>query len=234
MDENILDFLMYSNLGQNKFYKGTYAANELKSYKIHISNFNKSKCIGFICNTLNRNQTDKVGHWVGLYIKVESGLKNIYVKFIDSYKIPYELYGPSIVSYIARLREIAMSKKVKFIFEEIPFRLQSNSTNTCGVYCIYALTKLAKCNSMSLKTIFSKFNKNLFSKNDLEMVRYSIKIWPKKFCSDIFNTKKGVYFCPKKLFKSHKCLNKCRCGNNCCSNNKNDQYISTHVKYLLT
>ena len=52
MDENILDFLMYSNLGQNNFYKGTYASNELNLYKIHISNFDKSKCIGFICNTL--------------------------------------------------------------------------------------------------------------------------------------------------------------------------------------
>ena len=234
MDENILDFLMYSNLGQNNFYKGTYASNELNLYKIHISNFNKSKCIGFICNTLNRNQTNKIGHWLGLYVKIESGLKNIHVKFIDSYKIPYVLYGRSIVSYIARLREIAMSKKAKFIFEQIPFRLQSDTANTCGAYCIYGLTKLAKCNSISLKTIFSKFNKKLFRKNDLEMVRYTIKIWPKKICSDIFNTKKGVYFCPKKLFKSHKCLNKCRCGNNCCSYNKNEQYISSHVKNLIT
>ena len=48
MDENILDFLMYSNLGKNNFYKGTYASNELNLYKIRISNFDKSKCIGFI------------------------------------------------------------------------------------------------------------------------------------------------------------------------------------------
>ena len=162
MDENILDFLMYSNLGKNNFYKGTYASNELNLHKIRISNFDKSKCIGFIFNTLNRNQTNKIGHWLGLYVKIESGLKNIHVKFIDSYKIPYVLYGRSIVSYIARLREIAMSKKAKFIFEQIPFRLQSDAANTCGAYCIYGLTKLAKCNSISLKTIFSKFNKKLF------------------------------------------------------------------------
>ena len=67
------------------------------------------------------------------------------------------------------------------------------------------------------------------------MVKYTINIWSKRLCYDVFaKTKKGVYFCPKKLFKSHKCLDKCRCGNDCCTFYRNKQYISTHVKHLLT
>lgn len=233
MNENIVDFLMYSNLGKNTFYKGSYANNELDSYKIRISNLNKSKCIGFICNTLNRDESHKTGHWVGLSVKIDSGIKNINVKFIDSYKLPHVLYGGNIVKYISKLRVMAMDYNVKFILEEIPFRLQGLKSSTCGMYCIYGLTHLAKCNSVSLKSIFSKFNKINFRKNDSEMVKYAIRIWPRNFCSDIFNSKKGVNFCPKKIFKSHKCLNICRCGKNCTSNNSTKQYISTHVKHYL-
>ena len=235
MNENILDFLMYTNLGKNRFYKGSYANNELNSDKISISNLNKSKCFGFICNTLNRDESYKVGHWIAVSIKIDSTLKKINVKFMDSYKLSHVLYGQNIVKYISKLRLMAMENNVKFIFEENPFRMQGLKSSTCGVYCVYGLTHLAKCNTVTLKSIFSKFNRNNFAKNDFEMVKYAIKIWPRNFCSDIFDTSENsVSFCPKKLFKSHKCLNKCRCGKNCCSDNRTRQYISSRVKFILS
>ena len=168
MNEQIVDFLMFTNLGQNKFYKGSYANNELDKYKIHISNLNKSKCFGFICNTLNRNQSHRMGHWVALTVKFDSGLKSINVKFIDSYRLSHVIYGGNIVKYISRLRLLAMENNIKFTFEEIPFRLQGLKTSTCGVYCIYGLTGLSKCNSATLKSVFLSLTETILQKMILQ------------------------------------------------------------------
>ena len=234
MNENLVDFLMLTNLGPNTFYKGSFANNELGSNKINIQNLKKSHCFGFICNTLSRHQTHMVGHWYGISVRVNTGIKNITVKYIDSYNIPYAVYGTNIDRYIGRLRLLALENNFKFHFEETPFRLQGLKSATCGIYCIYGLTRLGKCTTITLKSIFSKFYGNTYEINDSIMVDYAIKIWPRTFCSDIFTTStKGIYFCPKKLFKSHKCLTKCRCGRKCCAKPQNKQYISSRVKQIL-
>ena len=126
MNETQLDYFLYFNLGSEKYvkyYKGSYASDELKDSRLSIKNIDKPICFGFIFNTLERNQADKMGHWISLFIKVLPKSKRLDLKFLDSYKRPYESYGKGISNYINRLRILALNKNMEFKFENAPFIL---------------------------------------------------------------------------------------------------------------
>ena len=238
MNENQINVVLYSNLGvHSTFYKGTFANDELNTKKINIPHLNTNKCFSFIVNSLTREENEKIGHWVAVYIRIEKNLKKIYIKFIDSYKQNYRVYGGGINNYIDRLRVLAFKNKFTFIFEETPFRTQASGSKTCGIYTIFGIISLRKCSSITLNRIFSKFTSYNRQKNDSIMVEYIIDVWPRRFCSDILSStnKKYVSFCPKKIFNSSKCLMICRCnsGNICCNTSRSSQYIRMKVSNLF-
>ena len=233
MDENQIDFLLYSNLHDRRsFYKGSHASDELDIKKLHVKKLSEPVCFSFIVNTLKRNESGKMGHWLAFFIKVERD--KIHLKFVDSYKMQYTFYGIHIKNYINRLRLLALENNVKFIFEEVPFRMQSLNTKTCGVYTIYSVLGLKNCKSNSLYNIFSSFDKKNWMNNDRQMIEFIVKIWPKNSCSDIFTKYNDVPFFPKKLFDRPGCLKKCTCQKNCCQKLRSLEYIRPNVKNIFS
>ena len=232
MDENQIDLVLHSNLDKkSNYYRGSYACDELKG--LYINNLSHAQCFAFVCNTLKRNQSGMMGHWVCISVRVEHMLKKIHLKFIDSYKIPYTAYGLYITDYIDSLRLLALENNFKFTFEEVPFRMQASDSKTCGIYALYGVMGLKHCDSATLKKIFSRFDIKNRKHNDRNMVDYIIKKWPRHFCSDAFGSTKGPSFCPKKLFDSFKCLKNCYCKKECCKTHRETEYIRSKVKNIF-
>ena len=100
MNENQIDYFLYSNLGARiEYYKGTYAADELISEELTIKRMDEPICFGLILNTLKINQTDRMGHWLAIHIKHMPKLKVFNLKFVDSYKQPYKFYSNHISTF---------------------------------------------------------------------------------------------------------------------------------------
>ena len=229
MDENQLDTFIFSNLkhmGKTKFrsfYKGTYASDELD--KLHIKNFKKPACFTFIVNTLVRKSPpNTMGHWLCIAVKLKPETRTLNLKFLDSFKNPYQAYGKC-SEYIDRLRIMAWDKGFTFKMENVPHMLQAYGSKVCGAYCCYAIIKLKDCRENTLKNIFSKFDRKNRKKNDFLIGEFVLKNWPLKYCTDIF-TKSGVPpFCPKKVYNHPRCLPKCGCKHKCCKKPKSMGYI---------
>ena len=70
MNENQLDLLVYSNLKDDrKYYLGSYASDELHNKQLSLKkNGENSACFSFISNTLRRNDSNRMGHWLGFII----------------------------------------------------------------------------------------------------------------------------------------------------------------------
>ena len=224
MDENQIDLVIYHNLKDKKIYKGTFAANELVPFKL------KQGCTAFVTNTLSRNDVRDMGHWLAIIVFVSG--KNVNLKFVDSFKMPYSTYGKYIKDYIDNLRVKAAEHDFKFIFEEVPFGLQSVNSLSCGGYVVYSILGLKNC-SNSLCKLFSSFTTNKKS-NDRFVEDFVEKKWPKTFCSDIITKSNKVPFCKKKVFKSSNCLLKCFCGKECCFKLRTDYYIRPKVKNIFS
>ena len=229
MDENQLDTFIYSNLkdmGKTKFlsfYKGTYASDEL--HKVHIKNFKKPACFTFIVNTLKRKSpTNAMGHWLCIAVKLKPETKALNIKFLDSFKNPYQTYGDC-SKYIDRLRIIALDKGFTFKIENAPHMLQAYGSKVCGAYCCYAILKLKNCKENTLKNIFSKFDRKNRKKNDFLIGEFVLKNWPLKYCTDIFTKSGAPPFCPKKAYNHPRCLPKCGCRHKSCKIPKSAGYI---------
>ena len=237
MDENQVDIFIYSHLkhlGNKKFrayYKGTYASDELE--KLYIKHFNKPLCFAFILNTLERKNSHTMGHWLSLHISVKPEFRMVNVKFLDSFKKPYHTYGANISKYIDRLRIMAINTKFSFKLENVPFILQSYGSKICAGYCCYGVIKLRNCGETSLYSIFSKFDRNAKKMNDLLMGEFIARNWPQKSCTDMLNNKKGIAFCPMKVYDHFRCLPKCECKHKGCKNPKSKQYIQRAVYNLF-
>lgn len=228
MDENQIDLVIYHNLKDKRnFFKGTFASNELDRLQVLKL---ESQCFSFVTNTLSRNDVRNMGHWLGIFVKISGKIINL--KFVDSFKMSYLNYGKYIKDYIDNLRVKAMEHDFKFIFEEVPFGLQSYKSLSCGGYVIYSILGLKNCKYTTLRNLFSSFTTNKKS-NDRFVEDFVEKKWPKTFCSDIFTKNVKVPFCKQKVFKRHGCLLKCFCGREC-SILRSDYYIRHKVKNIFS
>ena len=229
MDENQLDTFIFSDLkhmGKTKFrsfYKGTYASDEL--HKLHIKNFKKPACFTFIVNTLERKSPpNTMGHWLCIAVKLKPETRTLNLKFLDSFKNPYQAYGKC-SEYIDRLRIMAWDKGFTFKMENVPHMLQAYGSKVCGAYCCYAIIKLKDCRENTLKNIFSKFDRKNRKKNDFLIGEFILKNWPLKYCTDIFTKSGPTPFCPKKAYNHPRCLPKCGCRHKSCKKPKSSGYI---------
>ena len=236
MDENQIDYFLYSNLrhlGDKrfvKFYKGSFSADEL--YLNNVDNLNKPKCFGFIFNTLERREAGKIGHWLAVYLQIKPESKKVNIKFLDSFKKPYYSYGKHISKYIDRMRIMALKNKFKFNLDNVPYALQSYNSKICGGYTCYGIMKLKNCKDVELRKIFANFDRTNRKRNDLVMGNYIAEKWPVRFCSDT-STNGGVPFCPKKIYDHPRCLPKCLCNHNSCKTPKSRDYIRKMVNNIF-
>ena len=161
MNENQIDYFLYSNLGKNMgdkrfvdFYEGTFSADEIVRNHVDLK---RAKCFGFIFNTLERmSAKDRVGHWLCLYIQIKPESKMLNLKFLDSLKKTYYWYGKHVSKYIDRMRNMALRNNFKFNLDIVQFALQSDNSKICGGYACYGIMKLAHCKGVSL-IFFCKF-----------------------------------------------------------------------------
>ena len=223
MDENQIDLVIYHNLKDKKIFKGTFAANELVPMRRL-----EPGCTAFVTNTLSRNDVRDMGHWLAIIVKISG--KNVNLKFVDSFKMPYSTYGKYISKYIDNLRVKAANANYKFIFEEVPFGLQSVNSLSCGGYAVYSILGY----EFKLCKLFSSFSTTNKKSNDRFVEDFVEKKWPKTFCSDIITKSNKVPFCKKKVFKSSNCLLKCFCGKECCFKLRTDYYIRPKVKNIFS
>ena len=107
-----------------------------------IKNLNKPICLGFIFNTLKRNESDRMGHWISIHIIYMPKLKCLNIKFADSFKQHYKIYGEHISNYINNLRLLTLQNNITFKLENVPFVLQFPKSKVCGAYAIYTLMQL--------------------------------------------------------------------------------------------
>ena len=225
MDENQIDLVIYHNLKDKKIFKGTFAANELVPMRRL-----EPGCTAFVTNTLSRNDVRDMGHWLAIIVKISGKIVNL--KFVDSFKMPYSNYGKYIKDYIDNLRVKAAEHDFKFIFEEVPFGLQSVNSLSCGGYVVYSILGLVR--DIQLCKLFSSFSTTNKKSNDRFVEDFVEKKWSKTFCSDIFTKNVKVPFCKQKVFKRRGCLLKCFCGKECCSILRTDYYIRPKVKNIFS
>jgi len=64
--------VLYHNLNDRRdFYKGTYASNELVGKKLRVDKLGGTTCFSFIVNTLQRYESNKMGHWLSIMVKID-------------------------------------------------------------------------------------------------------------------------------------------------------------------
>ena len=166
MNENQIDYFIHHKLKRLRhrdfhiYYRGTFACDELSHSRLRITNINKPQCFGFIFNTLKRNESNKMGHWLAIVVKIMP--KSVKLIFFDSFNKSYTLYGDYISFYINKIRNLAIANKSSFRLESAPFSLQAIDSKICGGYAIYTLIKLEKCNQTTLKQIYEIFDKNIY------------------------------------------------------------------------
>merc|ERR1712243_292393 len=117
---------------------GTYASNELVGKKLRVDKLGGTTCcFSFIVNTLQRHESNKMGHWLTIMVKIDR--KKINLKFVDSFKMPYGYYGNQISNYINHYRLLAMENNAHFALEEAPFKLQAANSKSCGAYSVFSI-----------------------------------------------------------------------------------------------
>ena len=76
MNENQIDYFIHHKLKQvrnrdfHTYYKGTFACDELTHSRLRIKNINIPQCFGFIFNTLKRSESNIMGHWLAVVLKI--------------------------------------------------------------------------------------------------------------------------------------------------------------------
>ena len=128
---------------------------------------------GFIVNTDNHSQPGK--HWCAFYI-YRKGCG----EFFDSYSRDPSYYKKDFYSFFSRnaLENGLVNRH----------RLQSNSSNVCGLYCLFYLIR--RFNGVSMKNIVNNFSVSDFSLNDLLIYENVTNTFP--FCVKnecVFNQK---------------------------------------------
>ena len=233
MNEDQINLVLYHNLNDRRdFYKGTYASNELVGKKLRVDKLGGTTCFSFIVNTLQRYESNKMGHWLSIMVKIDG--KKINLKFVDSFKMPYGYYGDQISNYINHYRLLAMENNVHFTLEEVPFSMQAANSKSCGAYSVFSILGLKNCKSSTLYKIFSGFDTKNKNKNDKFVEDFVVRKWPNRFCSDILTRSNKVPFCPQKTFNRPGCLLICKCGKDCCTKLRSEHYKRSNLKFLFS
>ena len=122
-------------------FRGLYPSDMLDTAADYID-YNKKNCFIIHSN----------GHFTAIFIDMQN--KKL-LSFCDSMAKQPKTYGEEVVEFI----DYSMSK-----YSEVPFRLQSYSSDLCGVYVVFMLRKL--CEDIPLKQAVKMFEPNQYKTND--------------------------------------------------------------------
>lgn len=179
MDNHQLLHIVAKNAVLRKYYIGTFPENNLPAHIKH----------GFMfVNTESR--PGRMGHWLLLYISSKKD-----VVFFDSFgRHPIE-YGRNIAVFCYKFDKLKLCGRKQ---------VQSNSSITCGAYCVYVAMKL--CQKETVRNIMKKFSLKKLEKNDLLVEKFVTRLMHggELACSR--------YLCGVDTFNT-KCQLKCQCSN---------------------
>ena len=153
--------------GQSHFFGGAYFESDLERHIHEIKwRLNRQKCY-LIINVGGGNR--EMGHWLGLFLVGKKGY------FLDSLAKNYGFYGGKLLNFITGLN-------LK-ILHRMRYRLQNDSSLTCGLYCLYFAREiqLHGVNNV-LKNLFDFFFKNNWLANDRKIIRYCYTYFPMPSC----------------------------------------------------
>ena len=73
-------------------YKKTYFLGCYTIDELHLFNPLKHVQSCFIFNTIRRHQMGTMGHWMTVYINIDSHNKVFLVRYLDSFALPVDMY----------------------------------------------------------------------------------------------------------------------------------------------
>ncbi len=154
MNTSQLDFVCY-NLDRaiKPYFCGTYSLDGLLTQlKYSLKSSQQNLAI------FNIEPSSKKGlHWLLL------SLKNKELIVFDSFGKHPSFYSQNLANFLATLSGGEPPKLA-------PFRLQSDFSRLCGVYCIYVAHHLGA--GAKFESLFSKFSQINLSENDLRVLRW--------------------------------------------------------------
>ena len=154
-------------LGEQVYYLGCYNAEEIM--QIDISKQKPVKPIVFIANILPSDSKISMGHWVCMYLDINTR----HLFFFDSFALSPDFYSPYFINFIVK-------HKVREVYTSL-YRIQSDFSLTCGLYCIMFVHKVSRLGLNStllyLNNVFSKVTLKL---NDRLVLSYARHYLPMK------------------------------------------------------
>lgn len=160
MDANTLRCIVNCDSDLSKRVIGVFAADEIPR---SIS----SLPTAFIINTDRRR--DKGKHWVAVYATRQNA------EFFDSFGRKPSFYARAFTDFFTR-NNLTLQYNDR--------KLQSDSSNTCGYYCIYYL--INRCRGVPMTDIIRTFSNDLYN-NDMFVYDVVKNVFP--YCVNKFDSK---------------------------------------------
>ena len=158
---------------------GCLPSNEVAH--LDLSHYHKDgKPIVFIANVLSSEQLHVMGHWVVFYIKG----KCIY--FFDSYALKPRLYSKHFGHFFNNHEGYTILKH--------KFRLQSDDSLVCGVYCIQFVYLVSQRGIIkTCEYLRNIYHKNNYVMNDRKVLRFAYKTFIMPPCAKTFSKKTNKF-----------------------------------------
>ncbi len=181
MNSYQLNEILSSNLTTKTFFKGIYDNSSVNPQLAHTKNS------FFIVNT--SSDPSVMGHWVLFYINEKKELF-----FMCSLGFKTNFYKKDINRFYHNFN----GNK----YHVCDYRIQQNTSLTCGAFCIYFCYHIAK--NISPLVIFKKFSKQNISRNETKV---------KHLVYRLAKIRRGCnrFFCPSVTFELE-CHHSCRCN----------------------
>ena len=145
----------YSDTATSQAYKGVFPVDKfVENVGVLVNGSASDKSIFFI-NTEPSNSTRSMGHWV--MVQIGPGDKAI---FFDSFNKHPSFYNTSLWNVLQELSSV----------ESAPYRVQSDTSHLCGLYCVYVAQNLESYGNNLEHIIRQNFSPTSLTANDASLI----------------------------------------------------------------
>lgn len=142
----------------------------------------------FILNTLNREDTAIMGHWIAVFIDYET----LTIGYYDSYNLHPSLNSRALHSFIQSSPYMNVST--------LAYRLQGIQTTVCGLYVMYISYLLTHYTlKRALQSIHATFKKGQYFYNDKLITRMGYKLFHMPNCERTFCHRENMKQCKRNI-----------------------------------
>ena len=162
MNNREIDLILESLPSTSPYYRGCVAVDQLSSPLLRNNLYSTETYNIIVCN--DQVSTTSLGHWLLLFFYPDS-TGSIVCSFFDS-------FGRDILSFDHRIFDFAVS--IASDIHSNRYKLQSDKSCVCGLWCIFLSIFLTQGYSMS--DILSWFSKTDRKLNDISILSYLKKL----------------------------------------------------------